>query len=144
MNSEDDQIIVPMSMARHDGEPGALSNKELLARIMAEGSTLVRKEIELARAEVIADLKAEARVATALGAGAIMGLCGLTLALVTIILALALVMPGWAAGLIVTAAVLIGAGVTAAVGWSRRVRAPLERTRKHLKNDVQFMKERLV
>jgi hypothetical protein len=142
MNSQDDQIIVPTT--RPDGEPTALSNRELLARILTEASTLVREEIELARAELIADLKSEARVATALGTGAILALCGLNLALVTVVLALSLVLPGWAAGLIMTGLVLTAAGVIAAVGWRRRVRAPLERTRKHLKEDVRFVKERLV
>jgi uncharacterized membrane protein YqjE len=121
-----------------------LSTKELLGRIVEEGTALVRKEMELARAELTADLKAEVRTAKALGVGAILGLCGLVLALVTIVFALALVMPGWAAALIVTGVVLAAAGVVAAIGWKRRVRTPLERTRKHLKEDVRWMKERVV
>jgi Putative Actinobacterial Holin-X, holin superfamily III len=121
-----------------------LSTKELLGRIVEEGTALVRKEMELAKSELLADVKAEVRVVKALGAGAILGLCGLNLALVTVVLALSLALPGWAAGLIVTAVVLAAAGIVAAVGWRRRVRTPLERTRKHLKEDVKWMKERVV
>jgi hypothetical protein len=141
MSTEYEQTIVP---ARGDGAASSLTTKELLSRILSEGNALIRKEVELARAELTADVRSEARMAKTLGVGAILGLCGLSLALVTVVLALSLVMPGWAAGLIVTAAVVAVAGMVAALGWSRRVRAPLERTRKHLKEDVQWMKERLV
>jgi hypothetical protein len=121
-----------------------LSTKELLGNILTEATTLVRKEMELARTELAADLKAEVATAKALGAGVILGLCGLNLALVTVVFALALVMPGWLAGLIVTGVVLATAGVVAGLGWRRRVRNPLQRTRKHLKEDVRWMKERAV
>jgi uncharacterized membrane protein YqjE len=133
-----------ISSAAGDGATASLSTTELLGRIVEEGTALVRKEMELARTELAADLKAEVRVAKALGAGAILGLCGLNLALVTVVLALSLVLPGWAAGLIVTAVVLAAAAIVALVGWKLRVRRPLERTRKHLKEDVQWMKDRVV
>jgi len=121
-----------------------LSTKELLGNILAEATTLVRKEMELARTELAADLRAEVATAKALGAGVILGLCGLNLALVTVVLALALVMPGWLSGLIVMGVVLAAAAIVAGLGWRRRVRNPLQRTRKHLKEDVQWMKERVV
>jgi hypothetical protein len=127
-----------------EGRVTTLSTKELLGQIVAEATTLVRKEMELARTELAADLKAEVQMAKALGVGAVLGLCGLTLALVTGVLALALVMPAWAAGLLVTGAVLATAAVVAAVGWARRVRKPLERTRRHFKEDVKWIKERAV
>src|SRR4051812_20585817 len=124
--------------------PEALSTKDLLAGIVGEATALVRKEVELARAELVADLRAEATTATMLGVGGVLGLCGLTLVFVTIAFALASVLPGWAASLIVTGAVLAAAGIVALVGWKRRVRSPLARTRKHLKEDVRWMKERVV
>jgi hypothetical protein len=123
--------------------PEALSTKDLIGRIVAEGSTLLRKEVELARAELIADLKSEATMAKAMGAGVVLALCGVNLALVTVVLALSLVLPGWVAGLIVTGVVLAAAAVVGLVGWRKRVRSPLERTRRHLKEDVRWMKERI-
>jgi hypothetical protein len=142
MNQQEKQIQV-YTRPVHNGAPTSLSTKELLSRIMEEGSTLVRKEVELARAELMADIKAETKVAKALGVGAVLGICGLNLALVTIVLALGLVMPLWLSGVIVTAVVLATAAIVALVGWKRRVRAPLDRTRKHLKEEVKWMKERL-
>jgi uncharacterized membrane protein YqjE len=139
MTTTDDRQV----MIAADGASN-LSTRELLARIVEESTTLVRKEVELARAELAADLKAEVKVAKALGAGAVLGLCGLNLALVTVVFALAEVMPGWLASLIVTLVVLGVAAIVALVGWRRRVRTPLEKTRKHLKEDVQWMKQRVV
>ncbi len=129
-------------VARDDA--ASLSTKELLGKLVEEGTALVRKEMELARTELTADLKTEVQSAKVLGVGAVLGLCGLNLALVTVVLALTLVMPGWTAGLIVTGVVLALAAVIGLVGWKRRVRQPLARTRKHLKEDVQWMKERVV
>ncbi len=121
----------------------SLSTRELLSRVLAESRVLLRKEIALAKAEVSADLKSEARMAKALGAGALLGLCGLTLAFVTVILVLAAVMPAWLASLIVTLLVLATAGIVAGIGWGKRVRSPLELTRRHLRDDMHWMKERL-
>lgn len=134
-------------MDAHDGHaedaPERLSNRELLSRIVAEGTTLVKKEIELARVEIADDLRSELTMAKAMGAGAVLGLCGLNLALVTIVFALATVLPGWAAALIVTGVVLGAAALVAAIGWGKRVRAPLERTRRHIKQDSRWMKDQL-
>jgi len=125
------------------GTVGELTNRELLSRIVAEGTSLVKKEIELARTELTADLRAEVKTAKALGIGAVLSLSGLTLVFVTIALGLSVVMPAWLAALIVTVLVLAIAGVIALVGWKRRVRNPLARTRKHLREDAHYVKQRL-
>jgi NhaP-type Na+/H+ or K+/H+ antiporter len=65
-----------------------------------------------------------------------------TLLLVTVAFALALVLPAWAAGLIVSGVVAVFVGVLAGVSWSRRIRKPLQRSRNELKQDVRFTKER--
>jgi hypothetical protein len=47
------------------------------------------------------------------------------------------------AGLAVSGFVLGIALIIGLVSWGRRVRTPLERTRRSLKEDIQFTKERL-
>ena len=121
-----------------------LSTVELVKEITAEVGHLAQKHIELAKTELKADLKAEATTGAGLGLAALMVLTTVNLLLVTIVLALARTMPGWAAGLLVSGFTLVLAGIVALVAWNRRVRAPLERTRRTLKEDVQFTKERLV
>jgi hypothetical protein len=120
-----------------------LSTAELVKEITAEVGQLVRRQIDLAKAELKADLRSEAVMAGGLGIGAILGLTTLNMLFVTVALALAQVMPGWLAGLIVSAFLLGLAVIAALIGWSKRVRRPLARTRDSLKEDVRWTKERL-
>ena len=71
--------------------------------------------------------RTEAKVAGGLGLAAVGAIITVTLLLVTAALALALVMPAWAAGLIVTG--VRGGGrvaIVAGLSWKRRVRKPLQ------------------
>jgi hypothetical protein len=136
-----------IAVRRLDAQAEEMSNRELLGRILTESSELVRREVELAKVELMADLGAEARVARALGVGAVLGLMGVNLLLIAGVLALVPLLSGalppWAVALIAGGVVLAASGVVAAIGWGRRVREPMRRTRKHLQEDVSFMKERL-
>lgn len=135
----------PDTDARHKPpSPSNLSTVELVRQITSDMRLLVQKEIELGKAELKADLKAEAITVGGLSLAAIVGLCTLNMLLVTVVLALALVLPGWGAGLIVSGATLLIAGAISVLAWRKRVRSPLARTRRTLKEDVQWTRERLV
>jgi hypothetical protein len=121
----------------------AMSNRELVGHVAQNALLLARKEIELARAEIRADLKAELTAAKGLGVAGVCALLTLAMMLVTITLALGHAMPEWLAGIIVTAAVLAVGTVAGLVGWGKRVKNPLEATRRTLKEDAQWAKERL-
>ena len=82
-----------------------LSTLALVKEIAAQSGLLVKKQVELARTELKADARTEAKVAGGLGIAAIGAIITVTLLLVTAALALALVMPAWAAGLIVSGVV---------------------------------------
>ena len=127
----------------HQLTAGDLSTVELIRQITSDMRQLIQKEIELAKTELKADIKAEAFTVGGLSLAAIVGLCTLNLLLVTVVLALALVLPGWLSGLIVSGATLIITVVIAAVAWRKRVRSPLARTKRTLKEDVQWTRERL-
>jgi uncharacterized membrane protein YqjE len=122
--------------------PRSLSTRALIGEILAKASLLVKKEVELARAEIREDLSAELGMAKALGIAAILALLAVNAFVVAGILALAAVLPGWAAGLIVGGALLTLAAVVGLIGWRRRVAEPLDVTRQSLKEDLQWMKER--
>ena len=124
-------------------EPGALSSAELIKTVMQKVTELAKTEFELATTELRADLKAEAAAAKGLGIAAVAGLAGLNLLLVTVVLALALVMPAWGAGLLVTGVVLLIAVIAAATGWGKRVKTPLRRVRHDIKENVQWTKEKI-
>ena len=132
-----DQVVGPQ-----DERVTRLSTVQLLKEIASQGTLLVKKQIALAKTELKADARTEAKVAGGLGLAAVGAIITVTLLLVTAAFALALVLPAWAAGLIVTGIVAAFVGILAGVSWSRRIRQPLQRSRNELTQDVRFTKER--
>ena len=131
------------SHASIDPETQSLSTRQLLTRLLETVSLLVTKEVELARAEIRADMKAELSMVTLLIGAGVFGVFGVTMLLVAAVFALAVWMPGWAAALVIAGILLLIGAVLALVGWQRRVSAPLAVTRQTVKEDVQWAKERL-
>ena len=119
-----------------------LSTPQLLKEIASQGGLLVKKQIALAKTELKSDARTEAKVAGGLGLAAVGAIITVTLLLVTVAFALALVLPAWAAGLIVSGVVAAFVAILAGVSWSRRIRKPMQRSRDELKQDVRFTKER--
>src|SRR5512132_3936963 len=87
-----------------------LSTIELVRQIVQTGSLLVQKEVELARAELKADLQAHVLMAKRLAIAALLALLGINLLLVAVVFALARVMPGWLAALALGVLVLAVGG----------------------------------
>jgi len=135
----------PMSAESHAREASAreLSNRALLGEITGKASLLVQKEIELAKAEIRADVQTQLGTVKAFGVAAIAALLGLNLLLVAGVLALGLKIAAWLAALIVGGALLVTAAIVGYVGWRHMVTNPLALTRQTLKEDVRWMKERL-
>ena len=77
------------------------------------------------------------------GAAALLALLALNLLLMAAVLAMAAWLPAWVAALALGGLLLVVAAVLGAVAWSRRVQAPLDLTRKTVKEDLQWAKERL-
>jgi hypothetical protein len=123
--------------------PTNLTTAELLKEIAHQAEQLVIKQVALAKAELLADLRAEASMAGGVGLGFEIGGLAVNALLVAVILGLTHWMRGWVAALVVTGFLLLVAVVVAAAGWERRVRVPLAKTRKTLKDDVKWTKERL-
>ena len=126
--------------ARADARNGGPSTRALVSEIGGQIVELAQKEVELARTELVTDVRAGRNAAIALAVGGVVVLMGATVLLVAAVLALAKIMPGWLAALIVAAVVLTIGIVTAVVGWSRRPRAALTLTRKSLKEDWEWLK----
>lgn len=121
----------------------AASTRELVEKLAADTTELVKKELELAKTEMRADLKREIKVASGFAVAAVCTLTTLNLLLVALVLALAETISGWGAALIVAAAVLAVGAIAAAIGWGQRVKRPLDRTQRTLKEDAQWAKERM-
>jgi hypothetical protein len=136
-NRRPDEVVGPQSE-----RVTRLSTVQLLKEIASQGGLLVKKQIALAKTELKSDARTEAKVAGGLGLAAVGAIITVTLLLVTVAFALALVLPAWAAGLIVSGVMAVFVGILAGVSWSRRIRNPLQRSRDELKQDVRFTKER--
>ena len=121
------------------------SVSELVKQLSEQTSTLVRKELELARAEMTEKGKAAGVGAGMFGGAALVGLMAVGALTACLILALAEVMDAWLAALIVAAGYGALAGVLALTGKSKVEEAipPLpEQTKESVRQDVEEVKER--
>ena len=95
----------------------------LIGEIGSRMVQLAQTEVELAGAELASDLRAGRRVLVALAVALVAALVGVTLLMVTIVLAVA-------------------AGA-AYLGWRKRPRSALTLTRKSIKEDWEWLKSQL-
>lgn len=117
---------------------------EAAKAVAEDASALVRAELELAKAELAQAASAKATGAGLLAGAGVMGWLALQGLLITAALALALVLPGWAAGLIVSVVLLLIGGVLGLVG-KRLLATPvtLDTTKQNLEEDVTWTKSHL-
>ncbi len=107
-------------------------------------SALVKAEIALAKAELADGVKAKAVGAGAFGAAGALGWLALQGLLLTLGFVLAEFVQPWAAALIVTVLLLIGAGIAALVG-KKKIKTPvsLDTTKANVEEDVAWTKSHL-
>lgn len=105
-------------------------------------STLVRSEIQLAKAEIGADVKKAGKGGGMLAAAGVVALFALTFLLHTVAIAIGVALPLWAGYLIVTVVLLLVAGVLALVGKKAlsAVRGKPERTIASSKETIDVVK----
>ena len=118
---------------------------ELLKDLSEQSTTLIRQEIELAKAEMTAKGKQVGIGAGAFGGAALVGLYAFGALTAAIILALSTAVDGWLAALIVGVVYAAVAGVLALVGKKRtQAGAPPvpERAISSTKEDVEWAKTR--
>ena len=123
--------------------PEELSTTQLVGQIASKATLLLREEVELARAEIKKDVATELATAKRLGVAAVVAISGVNLLLVAVVFALTPYVAGWLAALALGGCLLLLGAVVGVLGWKQRVEQPLERTRKTLKEDVQWAKEEL-
>ena len=127
------------------GEPRGRSTGDLVRSIGTDTVTLVRKEIELAKQEVKEGMAARAKGFAALAVAGVLGLYIVGLLAAAAAAALALVLPLWAALLIVAGAFILVALVAAMIGRSTMKGASIapERAKENLKEDVKWARAQL-
>ena len=121
------------------------STVQLVRDIATDTSTLVRKEIELARQELTGALKSRLVGGAALAAGGLMALFGLIYLGIAAGAALSIILPRWLAWLIVGGAFLVVAGGAVLFGMAKMKKPPIapEETKRTVKEDVEWAKVQL-
>jgi MFS family permease len=124
---------------------GARSTGPLFRSVAADISTLVTKQIELAKQELGEMVSTRAQAVGVFAAAAVLGLFVVGFLGMTGAEALDLVMPRWAAMLVVAAVfgILATIAVFVARGLMRSAAAKPELTQRSLKEDVQWAKQQL-
>jgi hypothetical protein len=133
----------PPAMAPEQLDPR--STGEVLTSVVANVQALVKKEIELAKLEVTEIVTARLTAVGMFMGAAVLGLFILAFVGVTGAKALALVLPEWAAWLIVTGIYTLLAGILAFVGV-RKLQSPPnvpERTKQNYEETVEWAKQRV-
>jgi Putative Actinobacterial Holin-X, holin superfamily III len=118
---------------------------ELVKHLSEQVSRLIRDELKLAEYEMTRKAKRMGRGAGMFGGSGLVALYGIGCLLAAAIIGLAMVVPAWAAALIVGGALLVIAGVAALMGKSQVSKAapPVpEQTVQSVKADVEEVKER--
>jgi hypothetical protein len=135
-----------ISLARHRLDEKRLTFSEvpigtLFGQLFDEMNELVRKEVDLARAEIRSNVEDGVRMVKWFS---IAGLCAgsaMTLLLIALVFALAEKVPGWAAALIL-AGILLAVGLIASlIAWRGRIRTVLAATQRSLKGNMQWKHE---
>ncbi len=133
-----------MSEVNRKADLGELSTGELVSQLSEQVSHLVRDELRLAQAELKQKGKRAGIGAGLAGAGGVLSLYGLSALVVAVIAALDLVLPVWAAALIVGGVLLLLAGLLALAGIGQvKSGTPLtpDEAIASTKRDVETVKE---
>ncbi|MDQ6822202.1 MAG: phage holin family protein [Actinomycetota bacterium] len=137
-----------MAEIRRDGEDAASSNRsiaDLLKELSDQTATLVRQELDLAKAELAVKGKKAGLGAGMFGGAGVLGLYAAGALTACVILALGTAMDGWLAALIVAGVYGAVAGVLALTGKSKvqeGVPPVPEQTVESVKEDVELTKQR--
>ncbi len=137
-----------MAEIRPDGEDAASSNRsiaDLLKELSDQTATLVRQELDLAKAELAVKGKKAGLGAGMFGGAGVLGLYAAGALTACVILALGTAMDGWLAALIVAGVYGAVAGVLALTGKSKvqeGVPPVPEQTVESVKEDVELTKQR--
>lgn len=121
---------------------GIRSIPEILQDVLANIQDIVRAEVRLAKAELGEELNRARSGGLLVGVGAVAAIFSALFLLLACMYALGLVIPDWAAALIVAAAVGVAAAVTLGLGLKRlKTIQAAPKTAASLKENVRWAKQ---
>jgi uncharacterized membrane protein YqjE len=121
---------------------GIRSIPEILQDVLTNIQDIVRAEVRLAKAELGEELNRARSGGLLIGVGAVAAIFSTLFLLLACVYALVLVVPNWAAALIVAAAVGVAAAVTLGLGLKRlKTIQAAPKTSASLKENVRWAKQ---
>jgi uncharacterized membrane protein YqjE len=121
---------------------GIRSIPEILQDVLANIQDIVRAEVRLAKAELGEELNRARAGGLLIGVGAVAAIFSALFLLLACVYVLGLIMPIWAAALIVAAAVGVAAAVTLGLGLKRfKTIEAAPKTAASLKENVRWAKQ---
>jgi uncharacterized membrane protein YqjE len=120
------------------------SFSDVMQSIVGNIQDIVRSEVRLAKTEVREEAAKTKTAASLLGGGAAIGIFAALFLLLSIVFALALFVPLWAAALILGTVLAVAAGALIVTGLKqlKRVHPTPERTVETIKENVAWVKQR--
>jgi hypothetical protein len=143
MKIQDSRIEREATRSHGPAAADHLSTPELIREIGAKSMLLARTELDLAKQEMKEDVRAEIAAIKAFAAAIVAGIATVNLLLVAAVFALIPYSTPVHAALAVAGIVLLLTVVAAGIAWQKRVKEPLDLTRKTVEEDVQFAKEQM-
>ena len=138
--------VIDLSSERSEAKaPQDQSTLQLIRSIAGDTSTLVRKEVELAKQEITEAITARLKAVAAMAVAGVLGLFVLGFLGAAAAKALDDVVAPWLSRLIVAGGFLLLAGIGAMFGMRRVKKPPLapEETKRTVKEDVEWAKAQL-
>ncbi|MCZ0727805.1 phage holin family protein [Mycolicibacterium iranicum] len=119
------------------------STGELISQLTEQTSRLIRDELRLAQKEIQQSAKHAGIGAGLVGAAGLLGVIGLLTLVAAAVAALALVLPVWAAAVLVAVVLFAAAGVAALLGkkQAEQVPPPTAESVESVKADIVEIKE---
>lgn len=124
---------------------GERSTGELVRSVATDTAALVKKEVELARQEIVEGIMAKVMGVGAFAGAGVFGLIALVMFGITLGVSLDIVLPAWLAWLLTAVAFLVLAGIAAAVGMGMMKSKSIapEETKRTVKEDVEWARTQL-
>jgi Putative Actinobacterial Holin-X, holin superfamily III len=129
----------------HPASPVALTNSDLLKELFSDAKLLAKRQFKLAQLEGKRQLQREKTAFEWLGTGGMIAYAAVIVLLVAVGLAIGDAMGGrdWLGALIVGGVLLVAAVVAGGIGWSRRVKQPLPRSRRELTKEITWARHQV-
>lgn len=124
--------------------PEAMSSADLVKELTSNASLLVQRQVKLAKLEAKQEIKKGKTMAELFGVAGVCAYAGFILCLVAAALAIGAALDGryWAGALIMAAAMFIPAIIAGLIGYEKRIKDPLPRSRAELSKEITWAKYR--